>query len=301
MLPTETILQYYARVRKGEAESIQLNNAGSGHFNVFRRDACYRTTPYGRRDFYKITLVLGTGRLHYADRWIEMDRPALLFSHPMIPYSWEAVSAEQNGWYCLFTEAFVYPVEKKETLHESPLFQTGMPVFFLDERQQEEVAYIYQRMLEEMASEYAHKFDVLRAYLHLLIHQAMKMQPAPLVERPMDAAARITHQFLELLERQFPIDTEETELQLKTANDFAAKLAVHVNHLNRALKEVTGKTTTEHISSRVLREATALLRHSDWNIAQIAYGLGFEYPAYFNTFFKKHTGLTPLQARNAVV
>jgi AraC-like DNA-binding protein len=175
------------------------------------------------------------------------------------------------------------------------------PVFFLDQRQQEEVAYIYQRMFEEMASDYAYKFDVLRAHLQLLIHQALKVQPAEHLERPMDAATRITFQFLELLERQFPIDTEETALQLKTANDFAAKLSVHVNHLNRALKEVTGKTTTEHISARVIREATALLRHSDWNIAQIAYGLGFEYPAYFNLFFKKHTGVTPLQARNATV
>jgi AraC-like DNA-binding protein len=302
MQPTETLLQYYARVRKHEAGNVQLNNAGSGHFNVFRRDACYRTSPYGRRDFYKVTLVLGTGRLHYADRWIEMDRPALLFSNPLIPYSWEAVSTEQDGWYCLFTETFLHPAEKKENLADSPLFHMiATPVFFLDQRQQEEVAHIYQRMFEEMASDYAYKFDVLRAYLQLLIHQALKVQPAEHLERPMDAATRITFQFLELLERQFPIDTEETALQLRTANDFAAKLSVHVNHLNRALKEVTGKTTTEHISARVIREATALLRHSDWNIAQIAYGLGFEYPAYFNLFFKKHTGHTPLQMRNATV
>ncbi|HLZ87975.1 MAG TPA: helix-turn-helix transcriptional regulator [Puia sp.] len=302
MQPTETLQQFYARVRKTEAEGIPLNNAGSGHFNVFPRDTCYRATPYGRRDFYKVSFILGTGRLHYADRLIGMDRPSLLFSNPMIPYSWEAVSTEQKGWYCLFTEAFVHPVERKETLQDSPLFQTnGMPVFFLDKDQQEEVGDIFRKMMAEMASDYVHKFDVLRNYLHLLIHQAMKLRPVSLVERPAGAAARITQQFLELLERQFPVDTTETELQLKTANDFAEKLSVHVNHLNRALKEVTGKTTTEHISARVIREATALLRHSDWNIAQIAYGLGFEYPAYFNIFFKKHTGITPLQARNAVM
>jgi len=302
MLPTETIQQFYARVRKAEADSISLNNAGSGHFNVFPRDGCYRKSPFGRRDFYKVSFVLGTGRLYHEDRLIEVGRPALIFFNPMVPYSWEAVSAEQNGWYCLFTEAFVSAAEKKETLQDSPLFQTGrMPVFFPDEPMQGEMTLIFRKMLEEMASDYAHKLDVLRNYLHLLIHQAMKLQPAEHPERAVSAAARITQQFLELLERQFPIDTTEFELQLKTANDFAEKLAVHVNHLNRALKEVTGRTTTEHISARLVKEATALLRHSDWNIAQIAYGLGFEYPAYFNIFFKKHTGLTPLQARSAVV
>jgi AraC family transcriptional activator of pobA len=302
MQPTETLQQFYARVRQADPEAIALNNAGSGHFNVFPRDTCYRKTPYGRRDFYKVSLILGTGRLHYADKRIDLDRPALLFSNPMIPYSWEATSLAQNGWYCLFTESFLHPEEKKATLQASPLFQTGgIPAFFVDEKMQEEVSHIFLKMMEEMASDYVHKFDLLRNYLHLIIHQAMKMQPAGHTDQHINASARITHLFLELLERQFPIDTTETELQLKTANDFAEKLSVHVNHLNRALKEVTGKTTTEHISARIVKEAMALLRHSDWNISQIAYGLGFEYPAYFNIFFKKNTGLTPMEARNALV
>jgi AraC-like DNA-binding protein len=301
MHPTETIQQFYARIGKSDAERLSLNNAGSGHFNVYPREAC-KSTFYGRRDFYKISLVLGTGKLHYADKWMELDKPFLLFSNPRIPYSFETISSDQKGWYCLFTEAFLHPSERTETLQDSPLFNnSGIPAFFVDEKQQEYIAYIFREMMTEMESSYAHKFDLLRNYLHLLIHQAMKMQPAGREETPINASARITHQFLDLLERQFPIDTTETELRLKTANDFAEKLSVHVNHLNRALKEVTGKTTTEHISARIIQEAMALLRHSDWNIAQIAYGLGFEYPAYFNIFFKKHTGLTPMEARNATL
>lgn len=301
MHPTETIQEFYARIGKSDAERLSLNNAGSGHFNVYPREVC-KSTFYGRRDFYKISLVLGTGKLHYADKWMELDKPFLLFSNPRIPYSFEMVSSEQKGWYCLFTEAFLHPSERTETLADSPLFSTtGVPVFFVDEKQQEYIAYIFREMMTEMESGYAHKFDLLRNYLHLLIHQAMKMQPAAREDHYINASARITHQFLDLLERQFPIDTTENELRLKTANDFAGKLSVHVNHLNRALKEVTGKTTTEHISARIIQEAMALLRHSDWNIAQIAYGLGFEYPAYFNIFFKKHTGVTPMEARNATL
>ncbi|WP_298738732.1 AraC family transcriptional regulator [uncultured Chitinophaga sp.] len=297
MHPTETIQQFYARIGKSDAERLSLNNAGSGHFNVYPREVC-KGTFYGRRDFYKISLIIGSGKLHYADTWMELDKPFLLFSNPRIPYSFEIISAEQKGWYCLFTEAFLRPSDP-ETLQHSPLFHNnGVPAFFVDEHQLEYLSYIFREMMTEMESDYAHKFDLLRNYLHLLIHQAMKMQPTGKGENPMTASARITHQFLDLLERQFPIDTTETELRLKTANDFAEKLSVHVNHLNRALKEVTGKTTTEHISARIIQEAMALLRHSDWNIAQIAYGLGFEYPAYFNIFFKKHTGHTPMEARN---
>ncbi|HEV2483589.1 MAG TPA: helix-turn-helix transcriptional regulator [Puia sp.] len=290
----ETIHQFYARTQ-AEAVNMPLNNAGTGHFNVFTRATC-NGTPYGRRDFYKVTLIIGKGRLHYADQWLDVSQPALLISNPRVPYSWEKFS-EQDGWYCLFTEAFLLPEGRQELL-DSPLFPVnGVPVFFVSEEERREIDAIFAVMKREMAGDYPRKFDLLRHYLHVLLHYAMKMQPARRFEQPVSAAARITYGFFDLLEQQFPIDTTETELQLKTANDFAEKLNVHVNHLNRALKEVTGKTTTEHIAARIVKEAMALLRHSDWNISQIAYGLGFEYPAYFNIFFKKHTGLTPLEAR----
>lgn len=36
-----------------------------------------------------------------------------------------------------------------------------------------------------------------------------------------------------------------------------------------------------------------ILQHSDWNVSKISYALGFEYPTYFNNFFKKQTGTSP--------
>lgn len=299
---TETIEEFYQRVPQANASGHPLNNAGAGHFNVYSRNHCRVQAPYSRRDFYKVSLIIGEGILHYADKWIAIDRPALLFSNPVIPYSWEASSEKQEGWFCLFTEAFINANERKDGLQDSPLFKIGgNPVFFIDEIQQEEVSAIFRKMSAEMDSEYTHKYDLLRNYLHLIIHEAMKMQPAGSFEKHANAPSRITSLFMELLERQFPIDSPEEALRLKTANDYAQSLSVHANHLNRSVKEVTGKTTTALISERITKEARALLQHTDWNIAEVAYSLGFEYPAYFNQFFKKHTGVTPGDARSMAV
>ena len=302
MKQTESLQEFYTRVPQANATGLSLNNAGQGHFNIFSRESCFPKTSYIRRDFYKISLIIGTGKLHYANKWIDIDRPALLFSNPVIPYSWEAISDIQEGWFCLFTESFIHPIERRESLQESPLFRIGgSPVFFVDKQQQEELSSIFRKMQTEMASIYSHKYDLLRNYLHIIIHEAMKMQPAETYKKHHNASTRITTLFLELLERQFPIDTPETSLRLKTANDFARSLSVHVNSLNRSVKDITGKTTTEHISSRIVKEAQALLTHTDWNVSQIAYSLGFEYPAYFNNFFKKQTRLTPSEARKNLV
>ena len=108
-----------------------------------------------------------------------------------------------------------------------------------------------------------------------------------------NASLRITTQFMDRLERQFPIEHMHASLQLKTAQDFAGLLSIHVNYLNRAVKEITGKSTTRIIAERITAEAINLLKRTDWNVAEIAHALGFEYPNYFSSFFKKATGHVP--------
>ncbi|WP_157257997.1 helix-turn-helix domain-containing protein [Pedobacter ginsenosidimutans] len=92
--------------------------------------------------------------------------------------------------------------------------------------------------------------------------------------------------FSELLERQFPIDSPYNRFSMRSAKDFADKLFVHVNHLPRAIKQTTGKTTSEHIAERITPKV--MLCHTNWNIPEISYCLGFEEPAHFNHFFKRH-------------
>ena len=156
-------------------------------------------------------------------------------------------------------------------------------------------------MIGEQQSDYAYKDDLIRNYINLIIHEALKLQPSETYDQHKNAASRITNVFLELLERQFPVESTDRPLQLKSAQDYANELAVHVNHLNRSVKEVTGKSTTTHIAQRIITEAKALLQHTDWTIAEIAYALGFEYPTYFNNYFKRATGTNPTSLRALAV
>jgi AraC family transcriptional activator of pobA len=199
----------------------------------------------------------------------------------------------------LFSEDFLLLNDSHAGLQQSPLFKLGSaPVYFLDELPLGTVRQLFQQLLAEQASAYPYKADLLRTYLNLLLHEALKLQPpAESYPSPGSATHRLTAVFLELLERQFPIDSPTRPLQLRTAGDYAASLAVHVNYLNRAVREQTGKTTTAHLRERLLREAKTQLQRSDWSIADIAHGLGFEYPTYFTNFFKKHTGQPPTALR----
>jgi AraC family transcriptional activator of pobA len=268
-----------------------------GQINVYRRNDFTCRLPANRRDFYKISLVIGSGRLLFADRGIEVNDQALVLSNPNIPYTWEPVSENQGGYFCVFTEDFIHVNARSKSVNESPLFRIGgNPVLMLTSDQVNFLSSIFEKMLEEVHSDYVHKYDLLRNYIDLLIHEAMKLQPFVRYFKHSNAASRIASLFLELLERQFPVDADHM-LKIKTPHDFAERLSVHVNYLNRAVKETTQKTTSEHIAERIASEAKALLTHTDWNISEIAYALGFEYPANFNNFFKKQTGLAPRDLR----
>lgn len=267
-------------------------------FNAFQIESDGAATRiYSRKDFYKICLTTGKSKIHYADKSFEQDGTVLFFGNPHIPYSWETISTSYVGYTCLFSEDFLKS-DRSESLQYSPLFKIGgTPILKITEQQREFLNTLFQKMIEEQQTDYTYKDDLIRNYINLIIHEALKLTPSENFDQHRNASSRITSVFLELLERQFPIEDTQKPLQLKTAQDYAKNMNVHANYLNRAVKEVTGKPTTAHISERIVTEAKALLQHTDWNIADIAYALGFEYPTYFNNFFKKLTGTNPKSIR----
>ena len=257
---------------------------------------------YSRKDFYKISLTAGKYVFHYADRSFKTDEPILFFGNPRVPYSCEVITPTPDGYACLFTEAFLKLSDRSESLLQSPLFKLGgTPILTLTKEQKDTIAAIFQKMIAEQSSDYAFKDELIRNYISLIIHEALKLQPSENQPEHKNAAVRITSVFLELLERQFPIESTRHPLALKTAQDFAQQLSVHVNHLNSSVKQVTGKPTTVHIANRIISEARALLQHTNWPISDIAYALGFDYPTYFNNFFKKQTGQIPKAVRAEIL
>lgn len=294
----ETIEDFYRRKFDWMPENLRND---IGHFNVLRLDPYVgnnaQPIPYKRRDYYKIMLLAGGGRVHYADRVIEVKKQALSFSNPFIPYKWEHTEKVHMGVFCIFNQHFF---KNFGDLNQYVVFQPGgTHIFELTDAQLETVSAVYDRMFAEINSDYAHKYDLLRNLVYEILHFAMKMQPARDFEKQkINASQRISMLFLELLERQFPIDETHQKISQRSASEFADQLAVHVNHLNRAVKETTQRTTSQIIADRILQESKMLLRNSVWPVSDISYSLGFQEVTHFNNFFKKHTQISPLKFRN---
>ncbi len=245
----------------------------------------------GRRDYYKMGLITGDMTISYGDQLLELKDTVLFFVNPNVPRSVIRRSTDTIGYACIFTETFI---KRTGIIKESPLFQAcDNPIIRLNNEQVRFMNGIFEKMLAVYNGDYPHKGELIRNCLELIIHEALRIQPSRNALPVINAASRITHLFMDLLERQFPIERRGEPLQLRTAQDFAENISVHVNYLNRSVKEMTGKPVSVHIAERIVAEAKALLQHTDWSVADIAYALGFEYPTYFNNYFKRTTGVTP--------
>ncbi|SHE34186.1 helix-turn-helix domain-containing protein [Dysgonomonas macrotermitis] len=265
------------------------------HFNIFPRWRCSAAKTYIRRDFYRIVLTKGSGILSFLNHKVRIDAPSIFIANKIIPYSWEPLSENQDGWVCLFSSEFlnttnpeVYPVLNLETI----------PIYNLDNILQEEFSAFFEKIEEDFKSDYIYKYALLQNYLNLLLHRIQMLGDQVFsTSQMMDAAHRTVFRFLELLEQQFPVQSPEMPLDLKSPQDYARKLNMHVNHLNSSVKKVTGNTSSGLITERIVTEARSLLQNTDWNISEISDALGFEYPSYFTNFLKKHAGASPKELR----
>ncbi len=83
-------------------------------------------------------------------------------------------------------------------------------------------------------------------------------------------------------------------------NYLARNFNVSVRHLNRIFCEQTGCSPGNYITQRKLNAAQKMLYNPKFSVKEISDNLGFTRDSYFCHFFKKHTGLTPLEyARKA--
>lgn len=297
----ESLTEFYKRIIRDAEPTQTAYKQGNEYFDVRPSHCNLGKTSFSYRDFYKIALVTHVGKLYYADKWIQVDRPAILFSTPLIPYAWEATGeGVGNGYFCIFNQSFLKTGDRNSMLADTPVLDISKErIYFIDNETADSIRSIFRKMQDELKSDYVGKADILRCYVHLLVHEAMKRQETSIYVPHKNAGQRTAELFLALLERQFPVKIPQQTLQLKTANDYAERLSVHVNHLNRVVKTTTGRTTSTLINNRIIQEAIQLLQHSSFSISEIAFALGFEETASFSNFIKKHTEFSPSAHRSA--
>jgi len=274
----------------------------TGHFEVSKLNPLTENPNSAvlcnTHDYYEVSLLVGESTVQFAGQVLQLKKQALVFSSPNTPQKWEHKNSVRHGYSCIFNKALFY--QHGDIAKYSVFRPEGNHVFELTDQQVNLLNKVYEQMLEDNESEYPGKNESIRLCVSELIHFALRMAPTTIgAGQPISAPQRIFAVFMELIEVQFPTDYSYNSIRLRSPKEFAERLNVHVRHLNKVVKKVADKTTSQLINERTMQEAKMLLSQTNWTVAKIAFVLGFAEANHFSVSFKKHVQLTPLKFREA--
>jgi AraC-like DNA-binding protein len=244
--------------------------------------------------FYRISITItGHVDMQLGLEHFKHQPRTMSFTWPNQVFSKSNISTDAFGYYILFNEDFLNDLITAASIpKEFPFFDyTGRPLFQLDPDELDRVQQFVLKMNEELKENRPGKEKAIRLYLYLLLLEAKRSYERQQLHQPANTADTIylVSHFQKLVGRHFLLKRKVT--------DYASLLTVSANHLNRTVKEVTGKTASESIAEMLVQEAKAVLKYTEASVSEIAYQLNFSEPAAFNRFFKKMTGETPMLYR----
>ena len=148
---------------------------------------------------------------------------------------------------------------------------------------------IFSKITIEFNTDEAGKEHVLSAYVKILLTYINRLKQGQLkIENHRG-------DFNYELFRNYKITIEKNFRMEHSVQVYAKNLLTQARTLNSISRKYAGKSASKLITDRIVLEAKRSLHHGTESMKEIAYGLGFEDPAYFTRFFKKHVGVAPHQ------
>ena len=271
---------------------LDINKA---HFEVraFHLDMDYIAVDAEDTKHYKIYWIEeGSGKFQIDFQSFEIEHCGLFFLSPGQVLKIETAnvtSAYQisfdREFYCVETHGKV--IACNGVLFNNVYRNTMIPLQTSDSA-------TFKQILENMVTELenpgpAHR-EMLETYLRMLLIQSLrKLEEQNINSTSTEETNRLVADFIALVDKHFRT--------IHSVSDYAEMLYVTPKSLAKRLKALNYSTPTELIRERIMLQAKRELRYSDKSVKEIAFGLGFEDPAYFTRLFKKVEADAPLVYR----
>lgn len=164
-------------------------------------------------------------------------------------------------------------------------------IFHLTEEKHKSVSDVFNIIHNIVRHQHINKVEMIQSMFNVL---RLILEELPYEERSISHDFKhkkeVYEIFLHHLYRNF-----RKERQIRF---YASNMNVSTAYLSRLVKEISGSTINEHVTSLIYKEACNLLSHSDMSIGEIADALSFSDQSALTNFFKMRAGMTPLAYRN---
>lgn len=266
-----------------------------GGFGLYSSERVKEKIGPLKSDFYRIAICRrGSVNVDCGLETFMHQRNTIHFNFPSQLFSLYNKSNDMYAYYMLFNEQFIEGLLPLNSIQKQFPFldYTGIPFFQLTETQANEIEDLFFKIDAEIKQRKTALKQSIQLYINLILIAANRSYIEQGLSKKLDISKDNTllMRFKKLVSQFF--------ITKRQVAEYAHLLTVTPNHLNKIIKEQTGKTASDFINAMLLMEAKALLKHTELSISEIAYQLDFTDPSHFNKFFKKGTEHTPLNYRN---
>ncbi len=215
----------------------------------------------------------------------EIESNSLFFLKPGQVHSWKFLKKPKGFALKVSSDFYSELGEKPSELRKFPFFSFGGTVPKISVQNLTVLSSDFSRLEEEFKKTSEPK-------LLFIITQLILLQLKKEYENFSQSFLQNGHPietFQNLLESHF--------LKERSTSFYAKKLGISTGALNRFCQNDLGKSAKSVIHDRVILEIKRYLLHSEMNITQICWELGFSDNAYFSRYCKNQFGISPEQFR----
>ncbi|MFA9391161.1 MAG: helix-turn-helix domain-containing protein [Prolixibacteraceae bacterium] len=251
-------------------------------------------SPYlpHRLNFYAILIITDGEVNHIVDFNVHTLRKGdvMVISKGQI-HAFEE-GAEYKGYLVVFSEAFMQKYMAQSTITQiNHLYN-----YFLKQEKinNSDISQTLLRVLkEELKSTSSSLPNIVAALLTVYL---LKLND----ENTRLLTTSDDNKYLEYF-NHFRLLIEKNYSKTRDAKVYASDIAISYKHLNDVCKAIVKTTAKSFIDSYVVLEAKRMLVSTSLSVKEIAFTLGFDEPTNFLKYFKKITGLTPVEFRTTLV
>lgn len=250
-------------------------------------------------DLYVIALKRGCDKLMYGQQKYDFDEGLMAFMSPGQVLRGEEGGVPHNleGWMLFIHPDFLWNTSLANKIKQYEFFgYASNEALFLSDKEEKLINLIIDNIKGEYRSN-IDKFsqDVIIAQLELLLTYAQRFYERQFITRKI-TNSKILERLESILEDYY---RQELTVGLPTVQFVAEKLNISVKYLGSLLKQLTGRSTQEHIHEKIIEKAKEKLSTTNLTVSEIAYELGFEHSQSFSKLFKAKTDQTPLKFRQS--
>ncbi len=251
-----------------------------------------------RHDFFEVLYLSKGAGFHVIDsNKYEIKPPCIFFMSPGQAHKID-FSNDIEGFIFIFTAEF-YLINKtnQNRLIEFPFFftvqQDNPPLYLQSAADVEFIESLFKRGVEEIQKGSNYSIELLRSVLDLILTTSATLYKSGESSLNKGKGHILVKKFLQLVEENYHNNL--------TVSEYADILRITANHLTQTVTQLTGKTSLQIIKAKQVLEIKRLLVHTNLTVAEIAARLNFPDQSYFSKFFKRETGVSPLQYRSGQI